>query len=161
MRQPSVGACNTRLVPESTMPGTTTPMPSHLPASLDIGGERAGECDPPSAVTNRRGSRAVGIVTMAERGTAHRIGEHQKGAAGADVDGDTRPLARVDVERCRLTSAGSLADGAFDDVTVVEELLDEQADGAGPDPHTAREVGARDRLVAADQRQGDLPVDLA
>ena len=30
----SVVVTGTRLVPESTMPGTTTPMPSHLPAPV-------------------------------------------------------------------------------------------------------------------------------
>ena len=94
-------------------------------------------------------------------GAAHRIGQHQERAAGADVDGDTRPLARVDVEQRRLPSAGGLADGPFDDVAIVEELLHEQADRAGPHAHAPRQVGARDRLMAADQREGDLPVDLA
>ncbi len=57
-RQPSVGACSTRIVECSTMPGTTTPMPSQpraSPRSAMSALMRAA-----SAATKARGSRWVG-----------------------------------------------------------------------------------------------------
>ena len=160
LRQPSVGACSTRPVPESTMPGTTTPMPSHLPASA-ASASSSWRMRAASAATKRRGSRAVGMRDDVRSRPAHRIGQHQERAAGADVDGDARSLAGVDVEQRRLASARGLAGGPFDDVALVEQLLDEEADGAAAHLHAAGQVGARDRLMAADQRERDLPVDLA
>jgi hypothetical protein len=49
---------------------------------------------------------------------------------------------------------------SFDDVVVVDELLDEKSDGAAAHLHAAREVGAGNRLMAANEGQGDLAVDV-
>src|SRR5206468_2331503 len=57
-------------------------------------------------------------------------------------------------------TARGFAGGAFDDLAVGEQLLDEQADRAAAHFHPARQVGARDWLMAADERQRDLTVDL-
>ena len=41
----------------------------------------------------------------------------------------------------------------------VEEVLDDESDGAATQLHAAREVGARDRLMAADEGERDLAID--
>jgi len=87
---------------------------------------------------------------------ADRVGEHQERAARADVDGHARSLVRVDIEQRRLAAARRLPRVALDDVSAVQQLLDQQGRCAAPQLHAPREVGARDRLMAADERQGDL-----
>src|SRR4029077_11407268 len=64
-------------------------------------------------------------------------------------------------EQRRLAAARRLPRVALDDVSAVQQLLDQQADRAAPQLHVPREVGVRDRLMAADERQRDLTVDLA
>jgi hypothetical protein len=91
---------------------------------------------------------------------AHRVREHEEGAGRPDIDGHARSAPRVDVEHCRPPAARGFAGGAFDDLAVVEQLLNEQADRAAAHFHSARQVGARDGLMAADERQRDLTVDL-
>jgi hypothetical protein len=141
-----------RPVPGSTMPGATTPMPSHFPVSAAVGVEQAldgaGEDgDESPRLPRRRDADDVGARP------AHRVGHHQIGPADADVDGHARALARVDVEQRRPAAARGLAGGAFDDVPRVEQVLDDEPHGAAAQLHAAREVGARDRLMAPDQRQ--------
>jgi hypothetical protein len=46
-------------------------------------------------------------------------------------------------------------------VLCVEQVLDDEPDRAAPQFHAAGEVGARDRLMAPDQRQRNLTVDPA
>ena len=70
------------------------------------------------------------------------------------------PLPGIDVEHRRLAAACNFTGGALDDVAAGEELLDQQTDGAAAHVHAAGEVGAGDRLVAADEGERDLTVDV-
>ncbi len=116
-----------------------------------------------------RGQRRNEPAWIASRGHAddvgplapHGIGEHQERAARPNVHRHAGSLAGVDVEERRPAPARDLAGRAFDDVPLLEQLLHEEADGAAAHFHAARQVGAGDRLVAADQSEGDLAVDVA
>ena len=94
-------------------------------------------------------------------GAAAEVAEHEVGAAEADVDADDEPVAGADVEHLRLAAARGVDRGALVDRLLAEQLVDERGDHAAADLHAAREVGARDRLVLADEVEHDLPVDLA
>ena len=115
LRQPSVGACRTRPVPGSTIPGTTTPIPWHLPTlpacALSSSPMRAASAaTQPFGILRRRQADDV------RPRLAHRVGEHDERAARPDVDRDARSAARVDVEHRRLAAACDFAGGAFDDM---------------------------------------------
>ncbi len=92
---------------------------------------------------------------------AKKVGRQQVGLTCPNVDGDDGAAARVDVEKRRLSPANGLAGGAFDDEAALEEVADDEADASPADTHRAGEVGARDRLIRADEIQHDLPVDLS
>ena len=89
------------------------------------------------------------------------VGHHDEGAGRPDVDGDDAALARVDVEEGRLAPALGLAGGALEHRAFPNQRAHQQADGAAPRAHEAREVGARDRLVGPNQVQRDAAVDRA
>ena len=55
LRQPSVGACSTRIVECSTMPGTTTPMPSQASSFRMLGEQRLD-------ARRERGDQLLGIA---------------------------------------------------------------------------------------------------
>ena len=113
-----------------------------------------------SCATNRRGSARGRQADDVGAGPPHGVGHHQVRAGRADVDRHAGPLARVDVEQRRLASTGRLSGRAFNDAAFVEEFLHQQSDGAAAHFHAAGQVGARDGLVAADQREGDLAIDV-
>ena len=92
---------------------------------------------------------------------AEQVGEHHERLAGADVGGDHGAAARVDVEERRLAAAHGLAGRALEDQAFAQQVVDDQRDGAAAHAHRPGEVGARDRLVRADQVQHDAAVDLA
>ena len=156
---PGWAPSRTRPVSASTMPGTTTPTPSHRPRSscparmrLDAFREAG---DEPLVVAFGRIAGDAGELP------AEQVGHHHERARRPDVDGDDASLARIDVEKRRLAAALRFARGALEHGAVRDQLIDQQADGAAADPHQPREVGARDRLVDADEIQGDPAVDLA
>ena len=91
---------------------------------------------------------------------ADQVGHHDERARRPDVDRHHAALARIDVEKGRLAAALRLAGGPFEDGAVADQLVDEQADRAAAGPHQPRQVGARNRLMGADQVQRDPAVDL-
>ena len=92
---------------------------------------------------------------------AEQISGHQIGLTRTHIDGDDRAAPRIDVEKRGLAAADGLARGPFDDEATLEQIADEETDAAAAHSHGAGEVGARDRLVGADEIQHDLAVDLA
>jgi hypothetical protein len=93
---------------------------------------------------------------------AHQVGAKDVAARRADVDADNAALARVDVEKSRATpTADRLAHGPFEDERLAEEFVHQEADDTASDVHQSRQVSTGDRLVGADEIQGDLPVDFA
>ena len=85
----------------------------------------------------------------------------QERLAGADVGGDDRAAARIDVEERRLPAAHRLAGGAFEDELLLQQVVDDEGHGAAADAHGPREVGARNRLMGPDEIEDDLAVDFA
>jgi hypothetical protein len=109
-------------------------------------------------------TRATGSVIVSNargRSACRRSREHQVRAAEAHVDRHHQPVARADVEHLRLAAARRVDRGPLVDGALAQQLVDQRGDHAAPDVHAAREVGARDRLVLADEVEHDLPVDLA
>ena len=93
-------------------PGTTTPMPqagagTSASAASSSRMRAARARDEALRIRRRRHADDVGSRL------AHRVGEHQERAGRADVDGDARSLARVDVEQRRLAAARDFAGGAL------------------------------------------------
>ena len=92
---------------------------------------------------------------------AQQVGQHEEGLADADVGGHDGAAPGVDVEKRRLAAAVGLAGGALDDELALQQVVDDEGDGAAGDAHDAGEVGAGDGLVRAHQVQGDAVVDVA
>src|SRR4051812_45626787 len=66
-----------------------------------------------------------------------------------------------DMQKSRLASAQGFAGGSLVDHVLIDQLLHQYANGAPRDLHATRQVGARNRLVLADQIKRDAPIDVA
>ena len=102
-----------------------------------------------------------GVERLERDRGAIEVGEHDVGVAEANVDGDDEAVVRADVEHHRLAAARRVDGRALVDRAVHQQLTDERRHHPATHAHPAREVGARDRLVLADEVEDDLAVDLA
>ena len=102
------------------------------------------------------------------RGRGHRflrseaavhIGQRHRGLNGAQIDPDDDPLL-VQPEEGGTAAPRQPAGGAFQDPVLLDELFDNQRDGAALQTRNAGQVGARDGLAGADEVQHDAPVDV-
>jgi hypothetical protein len=91
---------------------------------------------------------------------AEQVSQHQVGLAGTNVYGDNRSPPRLDIEKRRFAPANRLTRGALEHQLLREELVDNDAYGTATDAHGAGEVGPGNRLMRADEIQGDAAVDV-
>ena len=114
-----------------------------------------------SCLTSASGRGGVGNSVTAASGLSEQVGRDDRGAGGADVDRQRAALPRLDVEVPGLAAAAAFPLRAFEDQSRAQQVVHQEADGAGGQSHQPGQVGARDRLLLADQIQRDLAVDLA
>ena len=97
------------------------------------------------------------------------VGEEQVGAAEAHIDRHHEPIASPHVQHLGPAATrggggqgggGGFGGRPFVNGAFLEQLVDQGRHDPRSDPHAARQVGARDRLMLAHQVQEDLPVDL-
>ena len=88
------------------------------------------------------------------------VGDGQRGLRGVDVECEDGARG-VEAEIGGSASAGELAGAAFDDPAVGDELLDDDGDGGARQAAEAREVGAGDVFVAANEIEEEVAVDFS
>src|ERR1017187_9247160 len=78
------------------------------------------------------------------------IGQGNGGLLGADVDADDDAVV-IEAQERRTAAAGQAAGGALDDPGLIDQLFNDQRNGAALQAAEAGEVGARDGLASANE----------
>jgi len=77
------------------------------------------------------------------------------------IDSDDSRSAFVEMKKLGPAPAGGATARTLGDPSLLDELFGDRRDGASLQARMARQVGARDRLVAAGEIEKDTPVDIA
>jgi hypothetical protein len=73
---------------------------------------------------------------------AEQIGHHYERARRPDIDGDDTALARIHIQKRRLAATLRFPGRTLEHRAILDQLIDEHADGAAPSAHEPGEVGS-------------------
>jgi len=89
------------------------------------------------------------------------ISHRQRRADWTYINSNDAGAVGVDVEESWFAAAGDMANRAFVDPALLDQLLSDGGNGAALKSRTARQACARNGLVLSDQIQDDAPIYIA